>query len=203
VSVPIAIDYEKWNGRPFVQLPLLEQLRKLSRRISKGGGLSFEWIEYGEHREILSVNVEVPRSVRFRQAAHYLDLLSKLSDVCRQIGSRATYSHIELIDVQQQRDIALAYALTQKPSILCKVPTYTFSPPTESRPVLKALLSGTLELRMPLCLSFGKTSIGEVPLKVAISDFSITENVDDTISLQPRSPGVMSLDLPVVASTPA
>ena len=97
----INILYERWNGRPFAGLPILEQLIRLARCFEQRGKLKFEWIEFGERRQMLSTDVQVDRTARFRGTVHYLEFLSHISHICRRIGSEATYHNSETVDPSQ------------------------------------------------------------------------------------------------------
>jgi hypothetical protein len=191
----IEIHYEKWNGRPFTRLPLIDQILAIARCFSETGRLTFEVIDYGERREVLSAHTEANRSAKFKQTIIYLQLLRKVSQICRQIGSVATYSDADILDIEQVKSLELAYyLLTEKASITLTAQTYTVNPSPDGRTVLLASEPGAVLVCMPMHLHFGKTRIGNIPVRVTINDFVAVDNTDGTIALRPKSSTELCLD---------
>jgi hypothetical protein len=200
----IEIHYEQWNGQPFTKLPLLDQILALARCFAEPSRLLFELIDYGERRELLSTHTASSKSKQFKQTVSYLKFLRKVSRVCRQIGSRATYSNTEIHDIAQGTSLELAYSLVEGAAIPVEPRTYVVSPQPKGRPVLLASEQPRpLIVRMPMHLHFGKTQIGEMPVRVAINDYTVVENSDGSISLRPKSASELTLDTePLVGTLP-
>jgi len=108
----IEILYDRWNGRPFAHLPIVEQLAALARSIAQRGKLSLEWIEFGVRRLMLSTEVQPYRASSIKNMVGYLNLLSHVSQICRRIGSQAIYNIGEKIDERQLNSFGLAFKLT-------------------------------------------------------------------------------------------
>jgi hypothetical protein len=192
-KVTIGILYERWNGRPFAELPILDQLVSLAQCFERRGRLVFEWIEFGERREMLSTTVQADRTQQFRQTLSYLDLLGRVSQICRRVRSPACYQDSETIDPSQIESFGLAYELTSGRSVSFSGFSSTLTPTPEGRQALADPASHKLQLSMPLRLHFGRTFIGEVPVAVAVGDYTMSDNADGTIRLTPKSPVAMSL----------
>lgn len=190
----ISILYERWNGLPFSQLPIVEQLATLACCVAQRGKLTFEWIEFGVRRPFLSTEVKGYRATNLTNMVGYLKLLSHVAQICRHIGSQAIYNSDETIDQTQLNSFDLAYRLTAGETVTfngysCKL---TLTP--EGREALQNSSPYHLTLAMPLKLFFGKTFVGDVPVKAPVDDYSISENSDGTVMVRAISAIAMSLD---------
>jgi hypothetical protein len=190
----IDILYERWNGRPFAQLPIVDQLATLARCVEQRGKLIFEWIEFGVRHQILSTEVQAYRATAIKNMVSYLDLLSHISHICRRIGSRAIYNSSETVDQPQLNSFGLAYELTRGKTVSFNGFSSKLTLTSEGREALKSSSSHQLKLSMPLRLFFGKTFVGDVPVKVPVDDYSISENPDGTVTVRPKLAVAMSLD---------
>jgi hypothetical protein len=196
--ITIDILYERWNSRPFAQLPIVEQLATLARCIAQRGKLIFESIEFGVHRQILSTEVQAYRGTAINNMVGYLNLLSHVSHICRHIGSQAIYNSSETIDQPQVNSFSLAYKLTTGQTVSFNGFSSKLTLTPEGREAFQSSSSPCrLTLSMPLRLFFGKTFVGDVPVKVPVDDYSITENADGTVTLRPRSAVAVALDTDV------
>ena len=198
------IYYERWNGQPFTKLPLLDQILAIARCFAEPSRLVFELIDYGERRELLSTKTASSKSKRFTQTVSYLKFLRKISRVCQQIESTATYSNMDVHDTAQGTSLEMAYALVKGAAIPIEPRTYEINLHPEGRSALLASQQPQpLILRMPMRLHFGKTRIGEMPVRVAINKYSVVENSDGGISLHPKSTSELTLDTePLVGILP-
>jgi hypothetical protein len=164
------------------------------RALRAGGQLKFAVVEFGESQELLAAGFTANEAAGLRQNIAQLEFWSRLSRICRQIGSVATFNTSEAPDESQLKHLRLAYALADSSSIECTFPAYTLNASPEGVAALKAKLRGALMLRMPLNLSFGATIIGAMPVVARITDYSFAENEDGSVTFQPLSSGHLSLD---------
>ena len=186
--------YERWDGRAFSDLPILRQLLALARCFESRGQVVFEWIEFGERRQLLTTWVQADRTRRFKDMIGYLQFLNNLSEVCRRISSRATYNSREVIEPSHLEGVAAAYQLIQGQSVSFSKFEPRLTPTDEGRRALATSPIGAVQLQMPLRLYFGSTFVGEVPVKVTMEDFSASENADGTVTLHPKTSTEMCLD---------
>lgn len=191
----VAIVYEPWNGRTLANLPLLDRVLALMRRLHEGGRFIFEVSDYGERREMLSAHLSGNRRAGHQRVLDQLQFCSRLSLLCRRIASTAVFNASETPSDSQLRRLGMAFALIENGSVDCKLSACTVAPSPEGLAALRARSSGSLLLRMPMNLSFGVTTIGALPVQASITDYDISEKEDGSITVKPLSSVVLSLDI--------
>jgi hypothetical protein len=191
----VNIVYERWNGRAFTQLPILPQLLALARCFADRGQVIFEWIEFGERRQILTTTVQADRTLRFKHTVNHLQFLSQVADVCREIGSDARFSSRDVLEPSQLESFSAAYRLTRGESVPLDGFEPTLTPTARGLQALRESPSSTVQVKMPMLLTLGETVVGELPIQATIEKFSFSENVDGTVTLRPKSSIEMRLDM--------
>jgi hypothetical protein len=194
-QVDFSILYERWNGRPLTQLPLLKQLSLLAQSFLRGGRLLFHKIEFGERREFLSTTLSPSRNAGLKQNAEYLQLLSETADVCREMKFAPQFNPAEAFTVAQADTIRLAHELTLKETVPWQAGGFHVKTESTIDYDLKDLQKGSLQLQTTLVLSMGALPIGEMPVKATFKEFTILRQDEGSYKIHVNSAVPLSRDL--------